>query len=1185
MSTVALQTAAQTALEIGAQVALNYATSAISHALDNRVLEGRRLDTFRLMSSTDGAPMPRVYGRVRLGGQVIWASRIKESVTEEKIGKGGPTSREYSYSISFAVALCEGEIAGVERLWANGEPLTTSELTYRVHKGGEDQQVDPLISVIEGESPAYRGTAYIVFEDFPLDAYGGRMPQINAEVIRPVPRQDDGPRLEDLITGVNLLPSSGEFAYHTRVVEEGGVPGGARPINMNNSSGFADAIRALDQLEDQLPNCRSVNIISSWFGTDLRLGNCEIHPGVETRERIVFDVDWEVAGQTRGTAYLVSRDEDGNPVYGGTPSDASLIALIRELKERGFEVGVYPFILMDIPPGNGLQDPYGEAEQAAFPWRGRITAPGSNVAAQVDQFFDREAGYRRFILHHADIAAQAGGVDRFVIGSEMRGMTTAGVEEHYPAVQKLVELAADAKFRLPSAKVTYAADWSEYFGHQVGAKLTYHLDPLWTSENIDLVAIDAYFPLSDWREGEHLDADNARSIHDVDYLSSNVEGGEGYDWYYATTDDRGSQNRTPITDPAYRYKDIRNWLSNYHYNRTADGIALEPTAWVPGSKPVWFSEIGCPAVDKGANQPNVFVDPKSSESFLPYYSSGARDDLIQRNYLRSFISHYKDDPMVDGLHVWCWDARPFPEFPARDDIWADGANWQLGHWLSGRMGRVGLGDVIADICREYDVAVDVSEVQGLIEGLVLERPMTARQALEDICAAFAIDVIEGADRIIFRSRRDVAPEPIKDRMRSDAAVTFVHQPEERLPGDVRLHFIDSERDHQPGLASGARRVDAVNPRDVTLPVVMDESLAQSLATRALRAVESGGIEAEFGLSPDSRLEVGERVSLPGSAAHFIITQIEGPLENGYEARAVSVETSVFAAPLGSSLPRPNEPAPWLPAPALFAFDLPGREGLAVGTMLSPFRSVEVSADGNEATLSRPISLGWLEAPLPPATSALADVGNVLRIGGMAEQIESVGRLEWLSGANRFAVETETGWEIIGVQTAELVGPGQYACHNLLRGLDGSEIKDASEGARVLRLAGLEDLSAADMEIGEVQRLSARAGHRSVDVEHVYKGAHLRPWAPAHLTAERIGEGLVVTFVPRNGETQGWSGSDLYPPGRYRVQLMDADDAVITTHVTENTSLTLADSPNTVSVRVSADGKDYGWGAGAVATVK
>jgi hypothetical protein len=40
-------------------------------------------------------------------------------------------------------------------------------------------------------------------------------------------------------------------------------------------------------------------------------------------------------------------------------------------------------------------------------------------------------------------------------------------------------------------------------------------------------------------------------------------------------------------------------------------------------------------VDKGANQPSVFPDPKSSESGLPYFSNGRRDDLMQRRHLQA----------------------------------------------------------------------------------------------------------------------------------------------------------------------------------------------------------------------------------------------------------------------------------------------------------------------------------------------------------------------------------------------------------------------------------------------------------------------------------------------------------------------------------------------------------------------
>ncbi|MFX9521792.1 hypothetical protein ABTO42_19705, partial [Acinetobacter baumannii] len=78
---------------------------------------------------------------------------------------------DYAYSLSFAVALCEGAIDGIGRVWADGQPMDMAGVTMRLHRGTEDQTPDPLIEAVEGRAPAYRGTAYVVFEDLPLDAY------------------------------------------------------------------------------------------------------------------------------------------------------------------------------------------------------------------------------------------------------------------------------------------------------------------------------------------------------------------------------------------------------------------------------------------------------------------------------------------------------------------------------------------------------------------------------------------------------------------------------------------------------------------------------------------------------------------------------------------------------------------------------------------------------------------------------------------------------------------------------------------------------------------------------------------------------------------------------------------------------------------------------------------------------
>ena len=219
--------AGQTLIRTGGRIAIAYANQAISNAFNNRVSEGPRLETLHIQSSRDGAPMARVFGRARIAGQVIWAAKVHEHVTEEKQGGkgGGPRIRKYNYTLSFAIGLCEGEILGIGQIWANGQALQISDLNTRLYLGGETQNPDPLITEIEGaHAPAFRGCAYMVFEDMPIDDFGARLPQLNFEIIRTPTRTNNEPRLEDLITGVDLIPGSGEFAYGTSITEERSWP-------------------------------------------------------------------------------------------------------------------------------------------------------------------------------------------------------------------------------------------------------------------------------------------------------------------------------------------------------------------------------------------------------------------------------------------------------------------------------------------------------------------------------------------------------------------------------------------------------------------------------------------------------------------------------------------------------------------------------------------------------------------------------------------------------------------------------------------------------------------------------------------------------------------------------------------------------------------------------------------------
>jgi hypothetical protein len=162
-------------------------------------------------------------------------SSEETKTTTQGGGKGGGgggkvKTTEYLYYASFAVALCEGPITGIGRIWADGKLLDTAGITWRWYAGDEAQTADPFIAAKMGaaNTPAYRGTAYVVFEELPLGNYGNRLPQLSFEVFRPIADPDTA---EGLTQAVTMIPASGEFTYATTGIRKGS--GGALAENVN----------------------------------------------------------------------------------------------------------------------------------------------------------------------------------------------------------------------------------------------------------------------------------------------------------------------------------------------------------------------------------------------------------------------------------------------------------------------------------------------------------------------------------------------------------------------------------------------------------------------------------------------------------------------------------------------------------------------------------------------------------------------------------------------------------------------------------------------------------------------------------------------------------------------------------------------------------------------------------------
>ncbi|GHC69285.1 baseplate multidomain protein megatron [Limoniibacter endophyticus] len=1219
MATIVLQAAGAFAGGLFGSVgaAIGQAAGALAgYAIDRALIastqsyEGPRLSSARAFSAEEGASLPKLYGTARLGGTLIWATRFEERSQSSRQGaKGGPKVTEYSYHANAAFAVCKGEIAGIRRIWADGEELDQTTVEMRVYRGTPDQMPDPLIEVKQGKdnAPAYRGTAYVVFESLPISAYGNRLPQIQFEVMRPIGR------VAADIRAVAMIPGSTEYGLATSLVTRHVRKGQDEAVNRHVLTARTDFEASLDELQALCPKLENVALVVTWFGNDLRAGECQVRPMVADKTGTYSQI-WSVDGVTRAEAREVSRHE-GAVAYGGTPSDVSVMEAIRAIKARKLKVTLYPFVMMDVAHDNMLPDPYSEGTQNAYPWRGRITcypAAGRPETAdktaagraQVEAFYARDWGYRRMVLHYAQIASAADGVDAFLLGSELRGLSQVRDDEgRFPFVEKLCALAEEVRSVLgPETALTYGADWSEYFGYQPAdgsGDLYFHLDPLWAHPAIDAVGIDNYMPLSDWRDEdtETANPDGFSAPYDRKRIQDMIAGGEGYDWYYASDADRLARVRTPITDGAYgkhwvyRYKDLRAWWTNAHYDRIGGIEKAAPTAWQRMSKPFWMTEIGCPAVDKGPNQPNVFPDPKSSEGARPYFSNGGRDDLAMLRYLEAHLGQWSDEErnphspvyaggMVDAgrVFIWAWDSRPFPAFPLAKDIWRDGDNWRLGHWLNGRLSAVALDEVIIAICRDFGLAMPEVAADGTMHGYVLERPSSARAALEPLVQLYGLSTSENGGRLVFRNEGRGTQVDLDALALEGEQPVFQRetQPEHELVRETVLSFHDPLIEYQAASATALRaETQARQQQALNIPIVLEEGQAQVLAQASLERQWSGRETIALATGHDGNLvRAGDVIRLPERTGEnrYLVEQVEEGLVRRIAARRIG---RVRPLPVRSAIPDTDygggqAGGPYGP-PEVHFLDLPmwpDAEAAAgqfrIAAWSQPWRGVQLYASPDtqgfvmRASLAKRATLGTVVEATGLGKPGSIDAHGAVHVRLASAALSSVSRMRLLSGANAAALKCRNGaWEVLQFETAYEVEADLWRLSGLLRGQAGTTDAMLSgieaDAAFILLDDAVLPCGLRDGEAGlQLNWRLGPTGHESGGAsfsEHTKTGGvrAALPLAPVHLRMHRMATGLAFTWI-RCGriDADRWESEDIplsESVERYEVELLDAHGTV------------------------------------------
>ncbi|WPX97782.1 baseplate megatron protein TIM-barrel domain-containing protein [Candidatus Fokinia crypta] len=661
--------------------------------------------------------IPIVYGRYKLECSIIWMSGVTELRNVEY-----HNGVQNIYAISFAAVICQGPINSIGQVWINGSGILYSQYTrIRGYYGTEDQMPDPLLQRIHGvnSTSAHRGLAYIVFENFIVPHYNYHIPKVEVEVLALC---DVGNEISLRVKSINLVPGYGEFVYDTvvqsKIFRESSKSNPCQReevinINQHHTVQVANVIIALEDMARTLPNVKWVSVIVNWFATTYDTKDAAIKPGVEFKSAdIITSPDlWSVCFHERNDAELIKRDQAGKLIYGGTPSDISVIRLVRELKSRQYKVMINPTLLVN---------------ENDKPWRGKMICDASNL----EDFFNKSDGYNNFIAHYARILGNS--IDAFLIGSELVSiMACRNDDGDFVAVKEMKKLAANVRKILPSnVLISYAAHWLEYHHTDEG---WYHLDDLWSDPNINFIGINNYMPLIE----EHT------SNYDVKDIIKYFDSGEGYDYLY----ERSGTYIDKITlSKEYAWKNIEWWWSNLHRNPN-DVI----TSWVPKSKKIWFTEYGFPSMSVATNRPNMFLEPDSENFYRDI------NFLIQKSCIVAMEERWQNSECVENLFLCAWDARPYPTWPVRYDVWSDTDMWEKGYCVQGKLGMCSLGTIMNDLCLRTQLSKNNIVTSNLIEevdGFAILQNLTCEEIIHQLKEVFLFEIVEDGYSINFISRRN-----------------------------------------------------------------------------------------------------------------------------------------------------------------------------------------------------------------------------------------------------------------------------------------------------------------------------------------------------------------------------------------------------------------------------------------------
>lgn len=1045
--------------------------------------DGPRLNDLAVQVSSYGQPITRLWGTHRIAGNIIWCTELIEHA-EEHGGKGGGSSyTSYSYTSSFAVYLCEGEIDGVRRIWADGKliyDISTSNLgnqigftasSFVVYHGTEAQVEDPTIQAHIGDTPAYRGMAYCVFADLQLEKFGNRIPNLTFEVVK------------DGVVGQRAATTFGEHYLPT-----GEGNGTTFECDMN-FSGTELWVSTMSGHYDEDYGSTGIPMIKSYDPYTHAL----LYQTIVPMERIATDFGWTECypiggyGICYGDYYFVGR---------GAPGPARLAPAV-VCADGGSCGNPNPFAHATVVgPGHStfvIEDEESSGQfQNAFYWPNVPVRNGFEVQ-----------GGQIIKGHWMALASGNGIVSEFGVNFKQNfsGTMGAGYDQMpygpSPCVCGGIPSSDFAGFSItPPGWAFKAVACRPEMTAVLGYQDTYNFYLSLNGETTIIPGSGVSMPAACW--------DEARQVL---WLFGGLDG----DTLYANG---------VMTD--FVFPPIFSGSQNTNVKgMTIDQRTGMLRLLVGGgfSNPVYLALLN----------PDQSIDPET-ELLLPM-------EIVETQaltfYVAATIGKLWDFPL-QGKVIYA-DGYKIYDIPYGNTLAP--APVLLSQIVT---------EISADVGLTPD-QIDATELTDLVWGFVVARQGAARSAIEQLMMAFSFDAVESEGKVKFIKRgkppcitlteADLAVHDYGQV--TPTALPLTRADEAELPRNVTIKYTDLDTDYMTGAQSSPRQTGrALAEITVEMPVAMSSASAKAIADYALYSAWVARTTTKWSTSlAFAKYEPTDIVTIDGNPIRISkrsqqnnILTFEGTFDSGTILTAGAV-AGVAEGQASQTIPLPVKTLlALLNVPMLRDQDEDAGFYAAACGLSTPWAGCLLVKSADEgASFANVTSL--LSAATMGVASALEDFTpntfdefNSFTVRLFSGSLSSATELAVLNGANVAVL----GGEILQFKTATLGLDGNYTISGLLRGRNGSLTSGHGGGETFVLVSSstLERIPASTAEIG-LSRLykgvTLGTSYASADnVDFATTAQALECVSPVHLGAGRdASDSLTIIWQRRTRKGGEW----------------------------------------------------------------